>query len=112
MSLFRLFFSIFMAFGFVITGPAMAAYTHHHPNKAVVTHTLTQQIDVNSADAQTLATLKGIGTKKAQAIVDYRNKNGAFKSVADLTNVKGIGSQFLARLEKNNPGIMTAKPIA
>ncbi|MBN1378393.1 MAG: helix-hairpin-helix domain-containing protein [Gammaproteobacteria bacterium] len=54
------------------------------------------QININTADAQTLAAeLKGIGDKKAQAIVDYRSEHGAFKSVDDLSEVKGIGDKFL-----------------
>ncbi|WP_001159855.1 ComEA family DNA-binding protein [Vibrio sp. RC586] len=49
-------------------------------------------VNINTASAEELATLlKGIGLKKAQAIVDYREANGPFVSVEDLTNVKGIG---------------------
>jgi competence protein ComEA len=54
------------------------------------------QVNINTADAQTLATeLKGVGEKKAQAIVDYRNENGPFKSITDLSSVKGIGDKLL-----------------
>jgi competence protein ComEA len=54
------------------------------------------QVNINTADAQTLAAeLKGVGEKKAQAIVDYRVENGPFKSVTDLTSVKGIGDKLL-----------------
>ena len=53
-------------------------------------------VDINSADAQTLASnIKGIGVKKATAIVEYREKNGPFKSVEELANVKGIGSKLV-----------------
>jgi competence protein ComEA len=49
-------------------------------------------VNINSADAATLAReLKGIGLKRAQAIVDYRSKNGPFKSADELALVKGIG---------------------
>ena len=49
------------------------------------------EVNINSADAPTLAAeLKGIGDKKAQAIVEYREQNGAFSSVDDLQKVKGI----------------------
>ncbi len=55
-------------------------------------------VNVNKADAQTIAaSLDGIGMSKAQAIVAYRKAHGAFKSAADLGNVKGIGDKTLAR---------------
>jgi competence protein ComEA len=60
-------------------------------------------VDVNTADAKTLTTLKGIGAKKAQAIIKYREKNGNFKSVQELASVKGIGQKALVRIMKNNP---------
>lgn len=53
-------------------------------------------ININSADADTLASgLTGVGAKKAQAIVEYRNENGPFKTVEGLTAVKGIGDKVL-----------------
>lgn len=57
-----------------------------------------EQIDINKADAKEIATLANIGEKKAQEIVDYREKNGSFKTIDELTNVKGIGR---ATIEKN-----------
>ena len=56
-------------------------------------------ININTADADTLsAELSGIGMKKAQAIVDYRNTYGQFSSIDDLVNVKGVSTKTL---EKN-----------
>ena len=53
-------------------------------------------VDINSADAQTLAqAIKGIGPAKAAAIVAYRQDHGPFKSVDDLTAVKGIGQALI-----------------
>ena len=55
-------------------------------------------VDINTADAQTLAaSLNGIGSSKAQAIVDYRNSNGKFNSISDLSLVKGIGERTVLR---------------
>lgn len=60
---------------------------------------LAWSIDINSADAATLASeLKGVGEKRAEAIVQYRKEHGPFKSVDDLLNIKGIGPVML---EKN-----------
>ncbi len=53
------------------------------------------RIDINTADVNDLSLLKGIGKKKAQAIVEYRNINGVFTSVDDLLKVNGIGKQIL-----------------
>ena len=59
-------------------------------------------VDLNSADAETIAReLNGVGVTKAQAIVEYRDKNGAFTSTDDLLNVTGIGPQIL-RANKAN----------
>lgn len=58
-------------------------------------------VDLNSADAKTLETLNGVGPAKAQAIVDYRSKNGSFKSVDDLEKVKGIGPALVAKNRDN-----------
>ncbi len=56
-------------------------------------------VNINQADAQLISdSLKGIGAKKAQAIVDYREKNGEFTNVDDLTNVKGIGDKLLSKV--------------
>lgn len=87
------------------------AKTEHHRtriHKTQKNQAVTTPIDINSSDATTLARLKGIGPKKAEAIVAYRQKNGPFKSVDDLTNVRGIGAKFIARLLKNNPGMIEA----
>lgn len=55
-------------------------------------------VNINTADAQTLATqLKGIGLKKAEAIIAYRETFGAFKSVDELAAVKGIGEKTVDR---------------
>lgn len=53
-------------------------------------------VNVNTADAETLsAELAGVGMAKAQAIVEYREKNGPFRSPEDLLNVAGIGERTI-----------------
>ncbi len=65
-------------------------------------------VDINSADATTLAeVMVGIGPSKAQAIVSYRKENGPFKSVDDLGLIKGIGN---ATIDKNRARLTVAKP--
>lgn len=59
-------------------------------------------VDINTADAATIAKeLQGIGLSKAQDIVAYRDKNGAFKSADDLRKIKGIGAKTLERNRAN-----------
>ncbi|MEZ5574674.1 MAG: helix-hairpin-helix domain-containing protein [Candidatus Competibacteraceae bacterium] len=54
-----------------------------------------QAIDINTATAAQLEGLKGIGPKKAAEIVKYREANGPFKSVEDLSKVSGVGAKTL-----------------
>jgi competence protein ComEA len=59
-------------------------------------------VDINKADAVTIAKeLKGVGPAKAKAIVEYRTKNGSFKSVDDLLKVKGVGEHLLQQNRGN-----------
>lgn len=60
----------------------------------------TAKIDLNKADVSDLShSIKGIGEKRAEAIVKYRQAHGAFKSIAELAYVPGLGSNFV---KKNN----------
>jgi competence protein ComEA len=61
-------------------------------------------VDINKADASTLAAeLNGVGTSKAVAIVAYREANGSFRHIEDLSNVKGIG---VKTVEKNRSNLV------
>jgi len=65
--------------------------------------TLAAPVNINTADVKVLdKALVGVGAKTAKAIVDYRTKNGQYKTVDDLLKVKGIGP---ALLEKNRANI-------
>lgn len=55
------------------------------------------KVNVNTATVQDLMTVKGIGQKTAEAIVEYRAANGPFASIDDLVSVKGIGPASLKR---------------
>jgi competence protein ComEA len=53
------------------------------------------RVDINHDDAAALATLPGVGEKKAQAIIDYRTRHGAFKTVQEVTRVSGITKKLV-----------------
>lgn len=56
------------------------------------------KVNINTADVVQLQTLNGIGASKAKKIVEYREKNGLFKSIDDLSNVSGIGTKTVDNL--------------
>lgn len=58
-------------------------------------------VNINTATEAELETLNGIGPAKAKAIVEYRKKQGGFKSIDELENVEGIGSKTLSNLRKD-----------
>jgi competence protein ComEA len=56
-----------------------------------------EAIDINVADEATLMSVKGIGEKRAAAIVAYRDKNGSFRSVDELIEVQGISESLVEK---------------
>ena len=75
----------------------------HIPTKEILLQPSTKEIssaqnsgdkvNINTADVDKLSTLKGIGPATAQKIIDYREQNGAFKTIDEIKNVRGIGQK-------------------
>ncbi len=61
---------------------------------------LLAKVNINTADKKELMTLDGIGSKKAESIIEYR-KNNKFNSIEDLKNVDGIGSKIFDKIKSN-----------
>ena len=106
MRLLRLFMMI------LLTSLGINAIAHaetHSDNQGVVAHenhragdhakeAATDPVNINTADAATLSKVKGLGPKKAEAIVKYRDANGPFPSIDDVSKVKGIGPKLLKKI--------------
>ena len=61
-----------------------------------------ESININTADKETLmSVIKGVGEKKADAIITYREENGGFKNVDELANVRGIGQAIVDKHRDN-----------
>lgn len=61
--------------------------------------TVNNKININTCTKTDLMTLSGIGATKAQAIINYRDKNGKFKKIEDLLKVNGIGEALLLQIK-------------
>lgn len=75
---------------------ALAAQTKTPPAAAKTAATV---VNINTASAAEIAMLPGIGDKTAARIVEYRQKNGPFKKVEELMNVRGIGEKNFLKLK-------------
>lgn len=63
-------------------------------------HTTPGKVNINRADASQLQTISGIGAKRAQDIIAYRESKGGFTSIEELTEVSGIGAKTLERIRE------------
>ncbi|TDE73765.1 MULTISPECIES: helix-hairpin-helix domain-containing protein [Streptococcus] len=73
--------------------------TPSQANNGIDQDTSSDQINLNTATLEQLQTISGIGAKRAQDIIDYRESNGGFSSIDDLKNVSGIGEKTLEKLK-------------
>lgn len=76
-------------------------------SQSSVTHDMpsTGKVNINTADQKELESIRGIGPKTAQAIIDYRKQKGNFERIEDIMNVRGIGAKkFEAMKEKITVG--------
>jgi competence protein ComEA len=69
--------------------------------------TASAPINLNTASVAQLETLPGIGKSTAERILEYRQKNGSFKKVEDLMNVRGVGEKSFLKLKP----LITVAPV-
>lgn len=93
----KMWIAILMTFCLLV--PAFAAGTAFATDQAAVT--AAAAVNLNQADAAGLQSLPGIGPALAKRIVAYRDANGPFQSVDQLTNVTGVGSKKLEKMREH-----------
>jgi competence protein ComEA len=76
-----------------------AAAPGSKPTAAKTVATASAPVNLNTANQAQLESLPGVGAKAAQRILEYRQKNGSFKKIEDLMNVKGIGEKSFLKLK-------------
>lgn len=80
---------------FAVTIPAQAVSTEKSP-PVKQTVVVTNKIDLNKAELSSLiGSFKGIGKKRAEAIIAYRENHHGFKAIEELAEVKGFGQRFI-----------------
>jgi len=97
----RMLLSIVTLSVFVIARPgaAGAAQASSGDRAAAKTAIVATVININTASVKELDTLPGIGAKTAALIVEYRQKNGPFKKIEELMNVRGMGEKSFLKLK-------------
>lgn len=90
----------------VVAPPVQAASAT--PGQAEAKAAPAQLVNINTAPAEQLERLPGVGAKTAARIVEYRQKNGGFKKIEELMNVRGIGEKVFLRM-KNQLTVSAAK---
>lgn len=92
---------VILSFGTSSLAFAAEVPTTKAPTAKVEAAATQEAININTADVQELTKLKGVGVKKAEAIIAWREENGNFKTVDQLLEVKGIGEATLAQNREN-----------
>ena len=100
----RLPFVLMAVLALGVSSPVLA----QKATKLAVSSTSSDIINLNTASAAQIATLPGIGPKTADLIIQYRQKNGGFKKVEEIMNVRGVGEKSFLKLKSR----ITVTPIA
>ncbi|MDD5217031.1 MAG: ComEA family DNA-binding protein [Candidatus Omnitrophica bacterium] len=93
---------IVLAVSFLMTGMSLAFVERLDaaPNvSAEVQSTALSVVNINKAGSEELQTIRGVGPRIAERIIQYRDQNGPFKNPEDLAKVRGVGSAKLQKIK-------------
>ncbi len=88
-----------VALAFLVAAQPVSAAQASKPSARASKPAATGTVNINTASAAQLDALPGIGAKTAALIVEYRQKNGPFKKVEELMNVRGVGEKNFLKLK-------------
>jgi competence protein ComEA len=94
-----------LASAIVMTGPHIPSLAAETPPTTAVSES--NPVDLNTADAERLGLLPGIGPSMAGRIIEFRDEHGPFRRVEDLLKIKGIGEKSFQKLR---PLVTVSKP--
>ena len=95
----RMMTAIVLALGLISTAVLAQEAARAAARPAAAAAAAGGQVNLNTASVSQLETLPGIGKATAERILEYRQKNGGFKKVEDLMNVRGIGEKSFLKLK-------------
>ncbi len=98
-----------LAAGFLATAQPAVAGAQTEGRQAPARPAATTIVNINTAPAAELETLPGVGAKTAARIIEYRQKNGPFKKIEELMNVRGMGEKSFLKLK---PRLTVSTPRA
>src|SRR5262245_53471283 len=90
---------VILAVFFVATAPVAGAQSAPRGGGSKAAAAPTTPVNLNTASAEQLEALPGVGASTAKRIIEYRQKNGSFKKIEELMNVKGIGEKSFLKLK-------------
>jgi competence protein ComEA len=99
--------AVLLAFGLGLTTSAAQESSRRTSSGPPASASASAPINLNTASVAQLETLPGIGRSTAERILEYRQKNGSFKKVEDLMNVRGVGEKSFLKLKP----LITVAPV-